>query len=236
MFRIKPTVLSSLAVFALSATVASTASAVTHEFKVGGTTIAKGSKVEVQYQSQESSQLEGELAKTSITIGCSNMVGPASSSNVLEAEGKAKLKTEFKACTLGIVSGGKPENVPGCKIGNGGTIIAEANGELAQTEEGVIKYTGSQGATEKVSTFEITEAAGGSPKCPLGALTVEVKGKQLCSFPKYGFEAAGSEVLCTAVGSESLQLGKAGGSESKNARFYVKTQVGSTNGKQLGLT
>jgi hypothetical protein len=244
MSRMKLIVLGLMAAFALSAVASSTALAAANEFKVEGKTIEKGSKVEVTGQGLILGQLEGTVTSSNIHIGCNNAYGPAGTENSLEAEGKSNLKAEFTGCTLYVVPAtgtnkGLPENVPGCKIQTGGKlglIVTEAKGELNPVPEiGLITYMGSQGATEKLSTFEITEAAGGSPKCPLGSLSIEVKGKQTCAIPSYGFESTIGGLICDGSGSNKLEMGKAGGSSFSNAKIYEALGVSATKGQKLGV-
>jgi hypothetical protein len=224
MSRMKLVVLSLVAAFALSAVASSTALA-THEYLVNGETIAKGSKVEVQGQIMELGQFETEIAKLSIHITCNDAYGLKGEGNVLEAEGKSKLKAEFKACTLYQINGGIPEGEPKCKVA---AITATAKGLL--TETGIVKFTGLE--SELFTKFEISEVKGAGTCNFLGKF--EVKGSQLCAIPSYGFEGDIGELVCDGVGSKELKLNQEGGTEgNKEAKIYARFAVTGTKGQKL---
>jgi hypothetical protein len=219
MSRVKLIVLGLMAAFALSAVASSTALA-THEFKVEGKTIVSGEKVEVTGQAAQG-QLESEVATTAVHLTC-NQPGfaPVGATNVLQASGVAKAKIEFSGCTLNIVSGGKPEDVPGCKVNEGKTTV-EAEGELGSGVPGQITFT--------VKAGELKIEKVGSLSCSLEG-ELKYKGSQVCDIPSWGFESTMGLLVCTGTGSISLKLGE------KPAKLYLVGGVTTTSGKKLGQT
>jgi hypothetical protein len=219
MSRMKLIVLGLLAAFALSAIAASTASAVTHEWKVEGTTIAKGSKVEAAGQ-VTSGTLEFEVGSTSIEIKCDYPgLLSAGSTNYLEAEGKNHLKIESFGCTVRKIEKGKPVNLPECKVKEGKTAV-EATGELEQARPGVNKFTSVSGS---LAIEKNTNACGVEG-------TVNYEGKLTCGLPWFGFEIFQWKFWCTPWGSHPFLIG------GKPARIWWIIQLQLLKGQKIGQT
>jgi hypothetical protein len=199
----------------------------TSEYIVNGKTLGKGAKVELQGQAMELGQLESNLNGTNIHIACNDAFG--GTENVLEPAGRSKFEAEFKGCTVYTISGGRPENQPGCKTTVG---TAKAKGELV--ESGIIEYTGS-GASELFNEIEITEVPSSS-KCGLTKGKYEIRGSQACFIPFFGFESTIGQVVCTGVGGEYLRLYAHGETSGTEAKTYARFAVTGTKGQTLGAS
>jgi hypothetical protein len=220
MSRVKLVMLSLLAALALTAIASSTALA-THEFKVNGTAIPSGSKVEVQGQIIELGQLEGEVGSGNLKvhITCNQAKGTASNKNVLESGGKSLLKAEFTGCQVYEVNNGAPKTLP-CEIKE--PIAIEGKGATV-AENGVVEFKGNEEPTKE--RFGSIEFKGGT--CTLLG-SDEARGSQLCDVPSYGFEGDIGEVICTGTGSANLKLG------TNPAKIYARLAVAPTAGQKLG--
>jgi hypothetical protein len=218
MYRIRVVMPGLLAALALTAVASSTALA-THEFKVNGTTIAKGSKVEITGQMVELGQLEGTVGSVAVHVTCNQAKGAASAKNVLEEGGKSLLKAEFSGCSVYEVNNGAPKTMP-CEIKE--PFAIEGKGATV-SENGVVEFKGNEEPTNLA--FGKIEFKGAS--CPIAG-TDEAKGSQFCDVPDYGFEGNVAEVTCTGTGSCELKLG------ANPMKIYARLAVAPTKGQKLG--
>jgi hypothetical protein len=210
--HVKLAILGLMAVFALSATTPAVASALTHQWSINGTTLASGSKEEIQgngLPSAREGQFEATVLGINLQIHCQTAILPSGKENVLTggAVGTATVRIEFTGCGVFSVSAkGVSEHLSSCKVGEE-PIVAKAEGELI--EAGVLTLGSKSGET--FATFKITKV--GEASCAVEAKD-EINGTQACTLPHYAVNTYAHELECTP-GCSTLTLG------SESARLYL---------------
>jgi hypothetical protein len=215
MSRTRLVLLGLLAAFALSA-VASSPALAAHEFKVNGTTVATGEKVEMIGNSPGHHQPQWEISigNTILHIQCQRVT---LSLFFLLAAGRISLSLLFSGCTSTIVVGQRAVIEPGCKIKNG-EIKVEGEGELTGAGEITMKTTSGKVSIEKVEKGECTTE---------GEYTVT--GSQICTLPHYSVETAVALLECNPAGS-SINLEK---TEKSATKIYGTFAIAGAKGQKI---
>ncbi len=216
MSRVKITMLSLLAVFALSAAASATASAATHQWIINGTALGKTETTEFQGNGLpyvQEGQFETSLAGLQLHIYCQTAIMPSGTTNVLVGGevGKAEVFIEFTGCAVFEVSkAGVSVPLSTCKIEEE-PIVAIAEGEMKEAGILTLKEKG-----QVFSKFHITKV--GATTCAVEA-KVEVKGTQVCVLPHFGVALYVHVLECTPGGSSLENNAK------EPARLYLGTGI-----------
>jgi hypothetical protein len=187
MSKIKVVLLGLFAVFALGATMAATASAATHAFKIEGTEIAKGVEETLEDDSF-SGKMETTIAGLSISVQCEEDI----STGTIGEGGKSKGSIEFKNCFVIETNKGKRVFLTSCTVTE--PVKAKFTDQLI--EHSVDEYKG-EGGEETFVELEIGV-------CAIKG-KYKVKGSQLCAVPESEFEKVIHESICTPSGSKLKQ-------------------------------
>jgi hypothetical protein len=215
MSRTRLVLVSLLAVFALSAVTSTAASAATHQWIIGGTVLATGSKVEVAGGNIPTQQQQWQVREVGFFwqhYTCQREIFPPkgeSSTLIGGTNGKAELIVEMRGCAVFEVNEeGVPVPLANCKVKE--PVTAEYKGEL----------TGAGELTLTVKSFKYTleNYAAGLTCATAAKYTVE--GTTICPIPHYGVDFYAVVLACGPGGSKPT-IKQEGTELTEPPQFYL---------------
>ncbi len=219
MSKVKIALFSGLATVALSAVMSSSALAL-HEFKVEGAVLG-ATPVAIEAMSQ-TGYMETTVGGNIVHLECRDDYTVATSQ--IEEKGKSKARIEFSNCQVYEITGGNLVAEPSCVVTE--PITAKATDEL--TGLGEDTFTGEGGTFAEIKIAKNASC----PFATLAALTLKVKGSELCTFWEAGVEEVVHELYCTPGGSTL----KAGESTEEPAKLWSTELLKTAGAKKWSAT